>query len=75
MIYELDLVVLNHDMPDHNLKIGEVGTVVHSYTDGKAFEVEFLTAKGKTVALLTLNKKAIRPIYRREILHVRALAA
>ena len=75
MIHELDLVVLNHDMPDENLKMGDVGTVVHSYTDGKAFEVEFLTAKGKTVALLTLNEKAIRPIYHREILHVRALAA
>ncbi len=75
MINELDLVVLNHDMPNEKLKMGDVGTVVHSYTDGKAFEVEFLTAKGKTVALLTLNEKAIRPIYHREILHVRALAA
>ena len=57
MIHELDLVVLNHDMPDENLKMGDVGTVVHSYTDGKAFEVEFLTAKGKTVALLTSDIK------------------
>jgi len=35
------------------------------------FEVEFLTAEGKTIALLTLTSADIRPIRRAEILHVR----
>ncbi|MCD6333879.1 MAG: DUF4926 domain-containing protein [Candidatus Latescibacteria bacterium] len=32
----------------------DVRAVVHSYREGAAFEVEFVTAKGSTVALLTL---------------------
>jgi hypothetical protein len=50
-----------------------VGAVVHSYPDGAAFEVEFVTAAGETVALLTLTPRDIRPLLGREILHVREL--
>jgi hypothetical protein len=31
--------------------VGDVGTVVHVYADGKAFEVEFTTLDGKTAAV------------------------
>jgi hypothetical protein len=44
------------------------------YEDGIAFEVEFVTAEGKTVALLTLTPVDVRPMGAREILHVRELA-
>lgn len=71
MIKELDLVVLNHDVADHPLKAGDIGTVVHCYKDKAAFEVEFLTAEGETVALLTLAADEIRPRLSSEILHVR----
>ncbi len=71
MIKELDLVVLNHDVADHPLKAGDIGTVVHCYKDNAAFEVEFLTAEGETVALLTLAADEIRPRLSSEILHVR----
>ena len=74
MIRELDTVVLAHDIEEHGLEPGDVGTVVHSYSDGTAFEVEFVTAEGKTVALLTLTHADIRLIGKREILHVRELA-
>lgn len=74
MIRELDTAVLTRDMLEHGLRKGDVGTVVHCYTDGTAFEVEFVTAEGKTVALLTLAPEDIRPISGREILHVRELA-
>jgi hypothetical protein len=74
MIRELDLVVLTHDIVEHCLKQGDVGTVVHCYGDGEAFEVEFVTAEGTTVALLTLTLVDIRPIGSREILHVREVA-
>lgn len=34
MIEELDLVVLTHDIDEYELKRGDVGTVVHRYSDG-----------------------------------------
>jgi hypothetical protein len=74
MIRELDTVVLSHDIEEHDLKRGDVGAVVHCFKDGAAFEVEFVTAEGTTVALLTLNRQDIRPVGGREILHVRELA-
>ena len=73
MIRELDTVVLSHDIEEHGLKQGDIGAVVHCYSDGAAFEVEFVTAEGKTVALLTLTQADIRPMSNREILHVREL--
>lgn len=74
MIRELDTAVLTHDVAEHGLIRGDVGTVVHCYSDGTAFEVEFVTAEGKTVALLTLTPQDIRPIGGGEILHVREQA-
>jgi len=35
---------------------------------------QFVTAEGRTIALLTLTQADIRPIAGREILHVRELA-
>ncbi len=74
MIRELDTVVLTHDIGEHALRRGDAGTVVYSYSDRAAFEVEFVTAEGMTVALLTLTHADIRLIGKREILHVRELA-
>ena len=74
MIRELETVVLTHDIEAQGLKQGDVGAVVHCYSDGAAFEVEFVTAEGKTVALLTLTRADVRPMSSREILHVREFA-
>jgi hypothetical protein len=74
MIRELDTVALTHDIDEHGLVQGDVGAVVHCYREGTAFEVEFVTAEGGTIALLTLNRADIRPIGGREVLHVRELA-
>jgi hypothetical protein len=71
---ELDLVVLTHAVAAHGLEQGDVGTIVHAYDDGQAYEVEFVTAEGATVAVLTLTRADVRPIASREILHVRELA-
>jgi hypothetical protein len=75
MIHELDTVVLTHDIDEHGLRRGDVGAVVHCYNDGAAFEVEFVTAEGRTVALLTLTGMDIRSMKEREILHARELAS
>lgn len=75
MINELDTVVLTRDIPDAGLKEGDVGAVVHRYANAATFEVEFVTAEGRTVALLTLTDQDIRPMRGEEILHVRELTA
>ena len=71
MIKELDLVVLTHDIVEFELKNGDVGTVVHTYEDGEGYEIEFMTADGETIAVLTLTREDIRPRALKEILRVR----
>ncbi len=72
---ELDLVVLRRALPAYGLEEGDVGTVVHCYRDGEAVEVEFITGKGETIAVETLETKDVRLMQPREILHARELAA
>lgn len=75
-IEELDTVVLLRDAHEHGLQRGDIGAVVHRYSAEKnAYEVEFVTGEGETVAVLTLGRDEIRPMDRREILHARELAA
>lgn len=74
MIAELDTVVLTRDIPVSGLQKGDVGAVVHCHTGGTAYEVEFVAADGRTIALLTLPAEEIRPMQGDEILHVRELA-
>ena len=72
---ELDIVVLARSLPEHRLEEGDVGTVVHCYREGAALEVEFVTGEGDTVAVLTLEAGEVRLMEKREILHVRQMAA
>lgn len=71
---ELELVVLTHDIAEHRLHQGDLGTIVHCYPDGQAWEVEFVMAEGRTVAVLTLTRSDLRPMERHEILHIRDLS-
>lgn len=71
MIKELDTVVLTHDIAKHGLVVGDIGVVVYCYADGSAYEVEFVTADGRTITVLTLNLNDVRLMSSREILHVR----
>ena len=74
MIRELDTVVLTRNIEEHGLKTGDVGAVVHCYSDGDAFEVEFVTAEGRTITVLSLTLADIRLMNNKEILHVREIA-
>ena len=74
MIRELETVVLLHDVAQHDLKAGDVGAVAHRYGEGKGFEVEFVTARGKALAVLTLTESDVRPVRGSETLHVRERA-
>lgn len=75
MITEHDRVVLTAPVPEERLEIGDVGTVVHVYQDGKAFEVEFTALDGHTAAVATVEASQIRPVRSGEITHARELAA
>ena len=75
MIREHDRVVLTAPVPDERLERGDVGTVVHVYADGEAFEVEFTTLEGRTAAVATVEAAQVRPVSSREITHARELAA
>jgi hypothetical protein len=67
---ELDTVVLIRDLPDAGLRTGDLGAVVHVYGD-EALEVEFVTASGRTQALLTLPTTDVRPVRDDDLLAVR----
>jgi hypothetical protein len=72
MIKELDTVVLKKDIDEYGLKEGDIGAIVHCYKGDQAYEVEFVSANGKTVAVLTLRSTDIRQMESQEILHVRS---
>ena len=75
MIKEHDCVVLTADLPDEKLEAGDAGTVVHIQKGGGAYEVEFMTLDGHTVAVATVASDQLRPVSRRDISHVRELQA
>ena len=52
-INEHDCIVLTADLPTERLKAGDVGTVVHIHGAGAAYEVEFMTRAGNTIAVAT----------------------
>ena len=71
---ELDLAALKQDLPAAGLEAGDVGTVVFVYDHGQAYEVEFVAADGRTLAVETLRADQVEPFTGRQILHVRRLA-
>ena len=75
MIKEHDRIVLNGPVPAEGLEAGDVGTVVHVYRDGLAYEVEFTTLDGTTAAMVTLEAAQVRPVGKHEITHARELVA
>jgi len=72
-IKEHDCVVLTADLRKEGLKAGDVGTVVHIHGDGVAYEVEFMTFAGRTIAVATVEASDIRPVGERDVSHVREL--
>jgi len=69
----LDVVVLQHDLPPHDLKRGDLGAVVEVYGPDD-LEVEFVTASGETEALITIKAADVRAIARNDMIAVRSLS-
>jgi Domain of unknown function (DUF4926) len=73
MIREHDCVALTADLPDSRLAKGDVGAVVFVHDGGRAYEVEFVTLTGGTIALVTLQPSQVRPILPDEIANARSV--
>ena len=69
----LDTVVLDRDLPQHGLCAGDLGAIVEVY-EPDGLEVEFVTASGKTQALLTLNVNDVSPVQENDLVAVRSVA-
>ncbi len=67
--------MLTADIPDDGLQARDVGTVVHIHRDGKAYEVDFVTLTGQTIAVATVWASRLRLVSGRDHSHVRELAA
>lgn len=62
----LDVVALTVNLPEYNLRRGEIGTVVECYPDD-AFEVDFVAQDGYTYALVTLRADQLIPLRQKRI--------
>lgn len=71
MITEHASVVLTEDIPGADLEAGDVGVVVHIHRGGEAYEVEFMTLDGGTLAVETLSARQVREARSRDVPHVR----
>ena len=60
MIKELDIVTLTRDIEECGLLKGSCGAVVHCYSDGRGFEVEFVDGEGEISNVLTLVRSDIQ---------------
>ena len=61
---EIEVVRLKEDLPEHNLKKGETGTIVMVYPKSKSYYVEFVERDGTTKALVELWRNQIEPTER-----------
>ena len=71
--HELDSVVLDRDIPAKGLRKGDLGAVVQVY-ESDMLEVEFVTASGRTQALVTLNASDVRGVRDEDLVSVRSVA-
>lgn len=74
MFKVLDTVVLERDVPEAGLRVGDLGAIVEIH-DADHFEVEFVAASGRTQALVTLRADDIRHVNDRDLIAVRSLQA
>jgi len=58
----LDVVALTEDLPEHNLRRGEVGTIVE-VLGPDVFVVEFVDNNGRTYATLSLRTSQLMVVH------------
>lgn len=70
----LETVVLNRDVAEQGLRRGDLGAIVEIYAPN-GLDVEFVTASGRTQALVTLTKEDVRPVEDHDLIAVRPIEA
>jgi Domain of unknown function (DUF4926) len=72
-------VILSVDLPEEQLMAGDMGTIVEHHPTTAAYpegyEVEFFAGNGETLAVVSVPATALRQATRKEVMHVRPLAA
>jgi len=68
----LQTIVLNRDLAEQGLRKGDLGAVVQIY-EPDGLEVEFVSASGKTEALVTLKESDVRAVADGDLIAVRRL--
>ena len=63
----LDVVALTQDIPKHNLKRGDIGTVVEILSNGEAYEIEFSNANGQMSKCVSFLASQLRVIPHEQI--------
>jgi hypothetical protein len=73
----LERAVLTEDLPEAGLCAGDIGVVVEHYSANgetpEGYELEFLSAGGDTIAVVSVPASAVRGVRDREVLAVREL--
>ncbi len=67
----LDTIVLMTELPEYKLRKGDLGAVVHVY-EPDGLELEFMTASGRTEALVTLKIDNVRSVFDNDLVAVRS---
>ena len=65
-------MVLARDLPKYGLKAGDLGVVVELY-EPDGLKVEFVTASGRTQAVVALKERDVRKIAPEDMISVRRL--
>lgn len=66
----LDSVLLTRDLPEHGLRIGDLGVIVHIHVPD-CFEVEFFDASGDTQAVIPVRDSDLRPAKQDDLSSIR----
>jgi hypothetical protein len=67
---DLDLAALRQDLPAYGLVADDIGTVVQVYADREAFEAEFVTTGGRTLAVQTFSVQQVARVPSGHVLHI-----
>jgi hypothetical protein len=71
-------VALSHELPEHNLKKGDVVTLVdyvtHPSGGENGYVLEVFNAVGESIDVIAVPMSAVQPLRNDEILTVRSLA-
>ena len=71
-------IALSHELPEHNLKKGDVVTLVdyvtHPSGGENGYVLEVFNAVGESIDVIAVPMSAVQPLRNDEILTVRSLA-